>query len=78
GMRVATGDGTPPTERPVYFEELGGRVPTPVWARTALVPGQRLTGPAIVEQADTTTVVYPGQALEVDAAGNLIMHTTGG
>ncbi|HEV8632752.1 MAG TPA: hydantoinase/oxoprolinase family protein [Chloroflexota bacterium] len=74
GMRVATGDGTPPTERPVYFEELGGRVPTPVWARTALVPGQRLTGPAIVEQADTTTVVYPGQVAEVDAAGNLILH----
>jgi N-methylhydantoinase A len=78
GMRVPTGDGTPPRERSAYFEELGGRVPTPVWTRTALHPGQRLDGPAIVEQADTTTVVYPGQALEVDAAGNLIMHTTGG
>jgi N-methylhydantoinase A len=73
GMRAATGDGTPPTERPVYFEELGGRVPTPVWSRAALQPGQRLRGPAIVEQPDTTTVVYPGQAAQVDEGGNLIL-----
>ncbi|HEY3081416.1 MAG TPA: hydantoinase/oxoprolinase family protein, partial [Chloroflexota bacterium] len=39
GMRVPTGDGTPPRERSAYFEELGGRVPTPVWTRTALHPG---------------------------------------
>jgi N-methylhydantoinase A len=78
GMRPPTGDGTPPTERSAYFEELGRRVPTPVWTRTALRSGQRLDGPAIVEQPDTTTVVYPGQALEVDPVGNLILHTAGG
>jgi N-methylhydantoinase A len=77
-MRPPSGDGTPPSERTAYFEELGGRVATPLWSRAALRPGQRLSGPAIVEQADTTTVAYPGQTLEVDAAGNLILHTASG
>jgi N-methylhydantoinase A len=71
-------DGAPPTERAVYLEERAGRVATPVWARAALTPGQRLDGPAIVEQPDTTTVVYPGQTLEVDAGGSLILHTGAG
>ena len=52
-----------------------GRVPTPVWSRAALAVGQRLVGPAIVEQPDTTTVVYPGQALRVDASGSLLIET---
>ena len=36
--------------------------------------GQEIDGPAIVEQPDTTTVVYPGQRLRVDEAGNLVIH----
>jgi N-methylhydantoinase A len=30
-----------------------------------------LTGPAIVEQLDTTTVIEPGDRVRVDALGNL-------
>jgi N-methylhydantoinase A len=74
-LRVPMGDGTPPGERMAYFDELGRRVPTPVWARSALVAGQRIAGPAIVEQADTTTVAYPGQELRVDDEGNLLLET---
>lgn len=70
-VRVAVADGTPPTERAAYFEELGCRVATPVWQRSALAVGQRLPGPAIVEQADSTTVVYPGQELSVGEDGSL-------
>jgi N-methylhydantoinase A/oxoprolinase/acetone carboxylase beta subunit len=36
--------------------------------------GTPFRGPAIVEQADTTTVIYPQQVAQVDAAGNLIIH----
>jgi N-methylhydantoinase A len=32
-------------------------------------------GPAIVTEYDSTTVVYPGQRLEVDPFGNLLIHT---
>jgi N-methylhydantoinase A len=35
--------------------------------------GGELVGPAIVEQADTTVVLYPGQRGKLDHAGNLII-----
>ena len=37
------------------------------------VMGAQFDGPAIVEQPDTTTVVYPGFTCRVDAAGNLLL-----
>lgn len=41
--------------------------------RDALRPGGKLAGPAIVEQADTTTVIDPGAEATVDEFGNLII-----
>jgi N-methylhydantoinase A len=35
--------------------------------------GFAFAGPAIVEQADTTTLVEPGWTGTVDAAGNLLL-----
>ncbi len=43
----------------------------PVYVRAELRPGQSIAGPAIVEQFDSTTVLYPGDKLRVDEAGNL-------
>jgi N-methylhydantoinase A len=62
-------------ERAVYFAEAGGYVPTPVYRRARLGPGATLTGPAILEQMDTTTVVLPGQQARVDAYRNVILET---
>ena len=59
---------TPPRRR-VWFE--GGWVDTPVYRREQLAAGTELTGPAIVEQLDTTTVIEPGDGVRVDALGNL-------
>lgn len=51
-----------------------GRVQaTRILDRDALVPGDRIEGPAIVEQVDATTVIDPGVAAEVDGYGNLII-----
>jgi N-methylhydantoinase A len=60
--------------RQAHFTEYGGYVDTPVYAREALKPGMELTGPAIVEQADTTTVVYPAVRARMDRYGNLLME----
>jgi N-methylhydantoinase A len=60
----------PMHSRPVYFA-ASGFVDTPVFARHTLCAGHAITGPAIVEQLDTTTVIYPGQQATVDAYGNL-------
>jgi N-methylhydantoinase A len=58
--------------RPVYFD--GRFQETPVYARASLPPGYRLTGPAIVEEFGSTTVVFPEQHLAVDPHGILIVR----
>ena len=60
------------SRRPVYFESTGW-VETPVYEREAIGGGGRLAGPAVVEQYDSTTVVYPGWRASVDRFGNLIL-----
>jgi len=59
--------------RPVYFDEYQAYRDTPIYQRDLLPLGAQFDGPAIVEQPDTTTVVYPGQTLRVDRTGNLII-----
>ena len=62
------------TSRQVWFE--GGWHETAILRREVLPPGTRFTGPAIVEQLDTTVLVEPGQAVEVDPLGNLIIDVS--
>ena len=61
-------------ERPVYFRELGGFVPTPVYRREALAPGHVVPGPAVIEAADTTVLLHPGQRARVDGWANLLLE----
>ena len=57
--------------KPAYF---GGRMhDTPVYLRDALCAGNRIAGPALIEEHASTTVLQPGDALEVDAGGNLLI-----
>ncbi len=59
--------------RRILTAESGGFVDARVYERSRIAPGTRFEGPAIVEQADTTTVVEPGWQAEVDARGSLIL-----
>ncbi len=64
--------------RRVRLRELGGGRPVPVYRRELLRAGNRVPGPAIVDQMDSTTVVLPGQRADVDRYGNLwIRHGVG-
>jgi N-methylhydantoinase A len=60
--------------RAVYFDQLGGFAETPCYVRQRLGPGMTFDGPAIVDQADATTVVYPDFRARVDAGRNLILE----
>ncbi|PTE15047.1 hydantoinase/oxoprolinase family protein [Pseudogemmobacter blasticus] len=62
----------PAGSRPVWF--AGGWVETPVYWRDHLPLDLSLTGPAIIEQMDTTLVVEPGCHVTSDADGNLIVE----
>jgi N-methylhydantoinase A len=42
-----------------------------VYARDRLRPGDRIEGPAVVQQVDATTVIEPGAVAVVDKIGNL-------
>lgn len=71
----ATGAPQPFSMRPVYFETLGEYVLTPIYRREEFKHGHALVGPAIIEQMDTTTVVYPSQRVSVDSYLNLHIFT---
>jgi N-methylhydantoinase A len=58
---------------PVCFED--GFRDTPIYDRAELPADFRLDGPAVVEEFGSTTVVFPGQALEVDPHGILIIRS---
>ena len=63
-------------ERDVCFDSAQGTIPCPVYDRALLAPGHRLDGPAIVDQLDSTSVVYPGQRALVDDYLNIIIDVT--
>ena len=54
-----------------YFN--GGWVDTPHYDRNKLGVGQRVEGPAIIRQYDTTTVLLPNHYAEADDHGNLMI-----
>jgi len=57
--------------REVTVGEAGASVSADVFARDRLQAGQTITGPAIIEQSDTTTIVYLGWQAQVQANGDL-------
>jgi N-methylhydantoinase A/oxoprolinase/acetone carboxylase beta subunit len=62
-------------ERDAWFRFRGelAQVPTRYYERSALKAGNRLSGPAIVNQYDSTTVIPPGISAHVDRFGNIII-----
>jgi N-methylhydantoinase A len=61
----------PRAHRPVWFAE--GWLETPVYARGDLLSGHTLSGPALVEEDASVTVLDPGKTLAVDRYGNLMI-----
>jgi N-methylhydantoinase A len=60
--------------RKVFFGKQHGMLNTQIYGRDALEPGHKLSGAAIVEQLDTTTVIHPEQEAIVDDYRNLIIR----
>lgn len=64
-----------PVGRRRVFDEGTGWLEAPVYARRALPPGFEVSGPAIIEQLDSTTLLVPGSRARVDEHLNLICAT---
>lgn len=63
----------PPETRPIWFSD-SGPTDTAILSRAAMTPDQRHQGPAIIEQADATTLAPPDWIFWLDEAGNLLME----
>src|SRR4029453_1022036 len=81
---LAAGDRDPPAPpragtRRVFFEgaglgDAGAWTTAQVLARDKLLAGNRIAGPAIIEEISATTVLYPGDRAEMHASGVLIVE----
>ncbi|HEU0041812.1 MAG TPA: hydantoinase/oxoprolinase family protein, partial [Jiangellaceae bacterium] len=59
--------------RRVYFDEW---LETPIYDRAKFGAGDRITGPAILEEFGSTVPVHPGFRAEIDRFGNVLMTRT--
>ncbi|MDI6616883.1 MAG: hypothetical protein QME27_09220, partial [Syntrophaceae bacterium] len=74
-MELCKGEPKPRRVAPIIFE--GRRLPTRIFVRDALRPGQLFEGPAIIEELTATTVVPPGYRVEVDRFGSMVISAMG-
>ena len=51
---------------------------TPVYDRAQFATGTRIEGPAVIDQFDATTLVFPGDVASVDGALNIVITRGGG
>ena len=80
--KIAVGGATPDSKastgtRKAFFDSIGKFVDTPTFARHELLAGNKIEGPALIEEHASTTVVLPNDSLEVDQFGNLVISITG-
>ncbi|MGO9056719.1 MAG: hydantoinase/oxoprolinase family protein [Candidatus Binataceae bacterium] len=79
-LKAPAGNGNPERAlkklRKAYFPEAGGFVETPVYDRASLENGDRVEGPAIIEEPDSTTICPPGYSTKVDPFLSLLISRT--
>jgi N-methylhydantoinase A len=66
----STAPGRPPEVRTIFYD--GAAQEAQIIHRTALREAERIQGPVVIEQYDTTTFVPAGFGVTVDLMGNLI------
>jgi len=67
-----------PRSRPAYYPEYGGFVDCPIYEQDSLQAASAITGPAIIEDVETTIVLLPGDRARLTASGNLLITIGGG
>jgi len=62
--------------RLAYFAERGGYIETPIYDRYALKPGMAFTGPAIIEERESTLIISVRGRARVDERFNVVVELT--
>jgi N-methylhydantoinase A len=71
---LPTKQGAPKQSRMIF---AGTAYDAPVWRREAITSATVVSGPARIDQVDTTTVVPPGWTARLDKLGNIIVLREG-
>jgi len=71
-VKEASGTPVPKGHRPMVFGRGQEPIETPVYSRPDLGTGAEFSGPAVVEERETTSVIRPGWDVEVASDGSLI------
>ncbi len=66
-----------PIGRRAVFFDPERPVQAALYDRSDLTPGHEIAGPAVIDQLDSTTLVYPGDVARVDGACNIIIELAG-
>ncbi|MGE5216256.1 MAG: hydantoinase/oxoprolinase family protein, partial [Chloroflexota bacterium] len=66
------GDSGERGRRAVIFENKA--IETPIYLRSAFKPGDHLEGPAVIEEMGATILVYPGDKMQVNESGHLVIE----
>ena len=61
-------------KRPVFFPEYGHYKSTPVYDRYQLTARIMRTGPAVIEERESTLIIGPGAKFKVESKGNLVVE----
>ena len=69
---VPEGDATVGS-RDVIFDDPNKPLKTKIYWRPALAAGTRITGPAVIEEPNSTTLIHPDDKVVVTDAGHLIV-----
>ncbi len=70
----ASPSGAPEGMRQAWFPEAGGMTPAAVWRREAVGADTIIEGPAIVEDAEATTLIPPGDRARAGPGGHLLIE----
>jgi N-methylhydantoinase A len=78
--KIKKGSAAPPKsafagKRPVSFD--GRFRDAPTYKRAELLAGNKISGPALIEEHASTTVLMPGDRTTVDPYGNLTIKVAG-
>ena len=63
----------PSGRRPVFDPERGGAIEVPTYWRPDLVPGDRLDGPAVIAEDETSTFVTSRFRATINSAGCIVL-----
>ena len=64
----------PYERRSVHLDTKSGFQTLPIYDGNLMQPGQKLHGPALIEESNTTILIGTGDRLEVDASDNFLIH----